>query len=62
MSILAAAAIPAPAIAPAIEPAAPVLITSPSEPIALPGLAAASPALAALAIAPSPAELPLTGK
>jgi dipeptidyl aminopeptidase/acylaminoacyl peptidase len=39
-----------------------ILITSPSEPIALPGLAAASPALAALAIAPSPAELPLTGK
>jgi hypothetical protein len=47
-----------------LAPAAaePILITSPSEPIALPGLAAASPALAALAIAPSPAELPLTGK
>jgi hypothetical protein len=43
-------------------PAAPVLITSPADPIAVPGLAAASPALAALTLAPSPAELPLTGK
>jgi pimeloyl-ACP methyl ester carboxylesterase len=64
--LLPAGAIPAPtmtaAIAAAIEPAAPVLITSPADPIAVPGLAAASPALAALSLAPSPAEHPLTGK
>jgi hypothetical protein len=60
--LIPAGAIPAPAIAAAIEPAAPVLITSPADPIAVPGLAAASPALAALTLAPSPAELPLTGK
>jgi dienelactone hydrolase len=55
------AAIPAPTIA-AIEPAAPVLIASPADPIAVPGLIAASPALAALSLAPASAELPLTGK
>jgi dienelactone hydrolase len=64
--LLPAGAIPAPTIASAIaapiEPAAPVLITSPADPIAVPGLAAASPALAALSLAPSPAEHPLTGK
>jgi pimeloyl-ACP methyl ester carboxylesterase len=56
------AAIPAPTIAAAIEPAAPVLIASPADPIAVPGLIAASPALAALSLAPASAELPLTGK